>query len=332
MPNIDTEFQSQYAALTSGAGLVDFTSRTQIELTGADRASFLHNLCTNSVRDLAPGSGCEAFVLNVKGHIVGHVFIFAGPNSHVVETVRGQGERLLAHFDRYLIREQVELHDRLQEWTETLLAGPRATAVLSQLGLPTPPARLSHIAAQLNNNPVWLRKVDLTGPDDFLVARSREHFADVRASLISAGAVACGEEAFHAVRIESGTPVYGQDISEENLPQEIGRDQQAISFTKGCYLGQETVARIDALGHVNRVLRGVRFTGDSVPRVGTTLFADSPEKPVGQITSSCWSLRLRSPLALAFLKRGNHEPGTKLNWEGGTAEVVQLPLETSSTG
>src|SRR5215510_2341626 len=135
MPNIDTEFQSQYAALAGGAGVVDFTSRTQLELTGADRASFLHNLCTNSVRDLAPGSGCEAFVLNVKGHIVGHVFIFASLNSHVVETVPEQGEKLLAHFDRYLIREHVELHDRSQEWAEVLLAGPRAVGVLGQLRL-----------------------------------------------------------------------------------------------------------------------------------------------------------------------------------------------------
>src|SRR5262245_53814785 len=202
MPNIDTEFQSQYAALTSGAGVVDFTSRTQLELTGSDRASFLHNLCTNSVRDLAPGSGCEAFVLNVKGHIVGHVFIFAGSNSHVVETVPGQAEKLLAHFDRYLIREDVGLHDRSQEWAEALLAGQRAASVLGRLGLPAPDGRLAHVAAKLNDRPLWLRKVDLTGPGDFLVACPHENFADVWASLVSAGAAACGEKAFQAARIE----------------------------------------------------------------------------------------------------------------------------------
>jgi len=326
MANIDTEFESQYAALTRGAGLVDFTSRTQLELTGADRASFLHNLCTNSVRDLAPGSGCEAFVLNVKGHIVGDVFIFASPNSHVVETVPGQGEKLLAHFDRYLIREDVGLRDRSQEWAEALLAGPRAASILGQLGLTSPIGRLTHVAAQLNNHPLWLRKVDLTGPEDFLVACPHDNFAGMRASLISAGAAACGEEAFQAARIEHGTPLYGTDIGEDNLPQEIGRDQLAISFIKGCYLGQETVARIDALGHVNRLLRGVRFWCDAVPSAGTPLFSDSSNKPVGQITSSCWSPRLKSPLALAFLKRGHHEPGMRLNWEFGATEVVQLPL------
>src|SRR5215471_10598245 len=106
------DFDSQYAALTVGAGLVDFSSRTQIELTGRDGANFLHNLCTNSIRDLPAGSGREAFVLNVKGHTIGHVFIFSCPNSHVLETVPGQGAKLLAHFARYLIREDVELHDR----------------------------------------------------------------------------------------------------------------------------------------------------------------------------------------------------------------------------
>lgn len=326
MPNIDSEFQSQYAALTSGAGLVDFTSRTQIELTGADRANFLHNLCTNSVRDLPAGSGREAFVLNVKGHIVGHVFIFAGPNSHIVETVPGQAEKLLAHFDRYLIREDVQLHDRSQQWAEALLTGPQSASILGHLGPPAPPDLLAHVAAQLKNNPVWLRRIGLTGPSDFLVACPRDRFTDVRDSLIAAGAATCGGEAFQAARIENGTPIFGNDISEENLPQEIGRDQLAISFIKGCYLGQETVARIDALGHVNRMLCGVRFACDAVPEVGSPLFADSPDKPIGQITSSCWSPRTKSPLALAFLKRGHHEPGTRLNSEVGAAEVIQLPL------
>jgi folate-binding protein YgfZ len=326
MPNIDTDFQLQYAALASGAGLIDFISRTQLELTGNDRAIFLHNLCTNSVRDLSPGSGGEAFVLNVKGHIIGHVFIFAGPNSHVVEAVPGQAEKLLAHFDRYLIREDVGLHDRSQEWADALLAGPQAASVLGQLGLPVPQERLAHASADLDGRSLWLRKVDLTGPGGFLVACPHDNFACIRASLMLAGAAACGEQAFQSARIENGTPLYGADISEENLPQEIGRDQLAISFTKGCYLGQETVARIDALGHVNRTLCGVRFSCDSVPRAGTPLFSDALDKPVGQITSSCWSPRLKSPLALAFLKRGHHEPSTKLNWEGGPAEVVALPL------
>ena len=121
MSQTSAEFQTQYNALTHGAGLVDFSDRTQIEFTGADRAKFLHNLCTNAVRDLPAGRGCEAFVLDVKGRIVGHVFLFVGPESIVLETVPGQAEKLLAHFDRYLIREDVQLHDRSTDWAELLL-------------------------------------------------------------------------------------------------------------------------------------------------------------------------------------------------------------------
>ena len=326
MSHSDKLFQSQYDALTRGAGLVDFSTRTQVELAGHDRANFLHNLCTNSVRDLAAGAGREAFVLNVKGHIVGHVFIFAGANSHILETVSGQGEKLLAHFDRYLIREDVQLHDRSQEWAELLLAGPNAESLLGRLEPPAPHQRLSHVAAQLDGKSCWLRRADLTGPSDFLIACSRDDFADVRQFLLRAGAVSCGEKTFQAARIENAVPLFGQDISDDNLPQEIDRDRPAISFTKGCYLGQETVARIDALGHVNRLLRGVKFSGTEIAAPGTALFSDSPDKAVGHVTSSCWSPRLQAPLALAFVKRGYHEPGMKLNWQGGLAEVAQLPL------
>ena len=105
------DFVNGYEALTRGVGLVDLQSRTQIELTGADRATFLNNFCTNAVRNLSSGRGCEAFVLNVKGHVLGHVFVYAGDNFHVIETVPGQAEALIAHFDRYLIREDVQLSD-----------------------------------------------------------------------------------------------------------------------------------------------------------------------------------------------------------------------------
>src|ERR1700761_8211360 len=126
MEKKSADYEAEYTALTDGAGIVDFSNRTQIELTGADRAKFLHNLCTNTVRDLPVGKGCEAFLLNVKGHIVSHVFVFICPNSIVLETVPDQAERLIAHLDRYLIREDVQLADRSQEWSEIYLAGPQA--------------------------------------------------------------------------------------------------------------------------------------------------------------------------------------------------------------
>src|SRR5262249_54035500 len=160
------------------------------------------------------------------------------------------------------------------------------------------------------------RNVDLAGPEGFLIACQRADVGQVQAALVAAGAVLCDESVFEAARIEYGTPLFGRDFSDENLPQEVGRDRQAISFTKGCYLGQETVARIDALGHVNRLLRGVKFESDSVPAIGTELFGSAGEcsdqiasqnqaagaKPIGRVTSACWSPRLNAPLGLAMVR------------------------------
>jgi folate-binding protein YgfZ len=125
-------------------------------------------------------------------------------------------------------------------------------------------------------------------------------------------------------RIEAGTPLFGQDITEKNLPQEVARDALAISFTKGCYLGQETVARIDALGHVNQTLCGLRFAGPDSPPPGTELTID--DKVVAHVTSAAFSPRLGGPLALGYVRRGHTLPGTAFTSSRGPASVVKLPL------
>jgi tRNA-modifying protein YgfZ len=326
MPTQNAEFDAQYVALTRGVGLVDFSDRTQLELTGADRAKFLHNLCTNAVRELPPGKGCETFLLNVKGHIVGHVFLFVGKQSLVLETVPGQSGPLMAHLDRYLIREDVQLYDRSAEWAELLLAGVQAETLLTEHGLTVPQQRLEHTAGSIAGRDVWLRRVDLTGPIGFQLAFHRDALNEVAGFFVQAGAVRCGADVFDVCRIEHGTPLFGRDISDDNLPQEVNRDSLAISFTKGCYLGQETVARIDALGHVNRLLRGVKFSSTSVPTAGMEL--SSGKKMVGQVTSACWSPSLNSPLALAYVRRGHAEHGTKHESPIGAAEVIALPVAT----
>ncbi len=324
MATCTTEFDAQYATLTAGVGLVDFSNRTQIELSGSDCAKFLHNLCTNAIRELRPGSGCEAFLLNVKGHVVGHVFVFVGEQSIVLETVPGQGERLMTHIDRYIIREDVQLHDRSMEWAELLLSGMQAETLLAEHSLPIPKQKLEHTSATIADQEVWVRRVDMAGPIGFLIAVRREAIKSVLDFLVQSGAVRCSDQVFETCRIERGTPLFAKDITEDNLPQEVGRDSQAISFTKGCYLGQETVARIDALGHVNRLLKGLKLDSTELPSVGTEL--TSNDKVVGSVTSSCWSPQLNSPLALAYVRRGHHEPGVKLKWGASNAEVINLPL------
>ena len=172
---------------------------------------------------------------------------------------------------------------------------------------------------------VQLRRLPYVSSESFFVCCDVSQEASIRTWLQRANAVECGCEAVNASRIEMGVPVYGQDVTIDNLPQEIARDQYAISFTKGCYLGQETVARIDALGHVNRRLLGLRFCGETVPPPGATITVEG--KPIAQVTSSCFSPRLDAPLALAFVRRGNDKPGTKILTDFGDAEVVALPIE-----
>jgi folate-binding protein YgfZ len=129
------------------------------------------------------------------------------------------------------------------------------------------------------------------------------------------------------MRLETGTPLYGVDFDDDNLPQEVGRNEQAISFTKGCYLGQETVARIDALGHVNQQLVGVRFDGEAIPTVGTEL--TSGGAVAGRVTSATYSPLLEAPLAIAMVRHKFLPTGTRLDSANGPCEIVSMPIQTS---
>lgn len=321
---IDPQLDADYQTLTSNAGWIDVGDRTQLEIGGADRAKFLHNLCTNDVKSLAPGAGCEAFFTNVQGKILAHVFLFADDDFIFLDTVPGQAASLLAHLDRYLIREDVRLIDRSSELGQTWLIGPRwrqAIAALTEASeLDAVNERpLSHGRVTLAGAPTVLTVAGF-GPGGAWLRYSRQHAGAIQQLLRNSAIPQCSGESLEALRIEARFPAYGRDISDRNLPQEVDRDRQAISFRKGCYLGQETVARIDALGHVNRLLRRIQFIGESVPSAGAALM--DGEKTVGEVTSAVWSPGLRSPLALAYVRREASQPGQKLQSEFGDAIVV----------
>ena len=319
--NMVPTFEEEYRALTGGAGLVDFSHRTRLEVKGDDRASFLHNLSTNDVKKLAGGAGCETFLLDARGHVLGHGFLICRRESIVIETVAGQGPTLLKHLNRYLIREKVELHDRTDEWGELLVAGAESQTILASLSsgdLPT--ALLQSADVEIAGQPVTVVRVAMTEAGGNLLMFARESHAAVRQALESKRAVVCGDAALEAARIEAGFPYYGRDITDKNLPQEVGRDKLAISFTKGCYIGQETVARIDALGHVNKSLVKLRFDGAQVVSPGTELLL--AEQIVGQVTSAAFSPRLGAVVALAYLRRVCHQPGSELTSAAGQAVVT----------
>jgi folate-binding protein YgfZ len=284
-----------YATLTQAAGFVEVSARSKMELRGDDRASFLHNFCTNNIKRLQPGESCEAFVCNAKGHTLGFVHIYADQQSLLIDSAPQQAAKLLAHWDRYLIREKVELLDRSETYAAFLLAGPELATRVAALEQPWR-TRLQTVAnAPYQAQWLWCE-------------HARRDAA--RAALTTAGLAPCSADAWELVRVEQAWPEYSVDITEENLPQEVNRTSAAISFTKGCYLGQETVARIDALGHVNQTLTRLLFTGSTIPAPGTELSAGG--KVVARITSAIWSPQWQQPLALAYVRRGFEASGTQL--------------------
>jgi folate-binding protein YgfZ len=315
---------AQYEALTGSIGLAELPGRAIIAVKGADRAHILHSFSTNDVKGLRVGSGCEAFITSSHGKTVGHVLVFCEADQHLIDTTPGQAAALIAHFDRYVITEDVQFVDRTAAFTDLLVAGPQATEMLATLSGANPPAELlAHSPVTIAGRAVVVRRVEYAGPIAYFVQAPAGDAAAVIAALADAGAVRCEPAAVESARLEAGMPLFGLDITPENLPQEVARDAQAISFTKGCYLGQETVARIDALGHVNRLRVGLKLDGKDTPPGGTILLAI--DQQVGYITSAAWSPRLNAPLAMAYVRRQHAKKGSTLSFLSGTAEVIDLP-------
>ncbi len=323
--SLSSQTLAQYEALTRGAGLIELAEWSVVELTGKDRVQLVHAFTTSDVKKLPEGRCGEAFVTSPQGKTLGHVLVLPMAERLLLVTTPGQAAKLIAHLDRYIIGEDVNLRDATPLTTLWLAAGAQVGESLAQAmagALPADP--LSHATLLLGDVPVLVARVDWLAVPTFLLVAPRESAGAVNEKLLAAGMTLCDARAFNVVRLEAGWPLYGQDITDDNLPQEIGRDAQAISFTKGCYLGQETIARIDAVGHVNRHLVGVRFAGNEIPPAGTPLLA--ADKEVGRVTSAVWSPRLSVPLALALIKRSQAKPGQELTSSAGAATVAALPL------
>jgi len=310
---------ADYQSLTTGCGSVWFDDWSTISMAGEDRIRFLQNLCTNDVRQLAVGSGCETFFTEVKGKIVAHVFVLALEEELLLLTVPEQAATLINHLDRYLIREDVQLRDHSDTFGWLLVSGAEATRQLQSLTgfevaqLQSP---WQHARCMIRDAEILAVRFREIWPESFLLRYSK-HEKD---SLQDLAAMACGIEAWTALRVESALPMLGVDFDQTHLPQEVDRNEQAINFNKGCYLGQETIARIDALGHVNQQLVTLCFSDGEVPPPGTKL--TSKEKEVGEVTSSSWSPRQEAPLALAMVRRGSNAPGCLLQSKLGQATVL----------
>ncbi len=316
--NVDSEYDSNLNHV------YDFTDHSHLELTGEDRTKFLNSFCSAKIIDLPPGEGTEAFVLNISGHILQHVFVFITDNSIQIETGPNAEKSLHDHFDHYLITEDVKIHRRSNEWGSLFLTGNEIVSFLKEQGVSESnwPVN-SHSEINLNQTPCKIRWVNILAQPGFILCCPREKVASLWEFLVEAGVSPAGEESWQALRIESGFPVYGVDITEKNLAQEASRSEQTISFTKGCYLGQETVARIDSVGRVNKQLCKLEFQGEkeSLPESGVSLL-DPEKNEIGLLTSDAWSPGKNSIVALGFLKSDFTSPGTEILLPSGLSGKV----------
>jgi folate-binding protein YgfZ len=322
-----------YGAVNRGAGLADRSGRVRLELGGPDRAKLLHNLTTQEIKGLASGRGAEAFVTTPQGKTLAYLTVLAAPDRILLRTDPAAREPLWAHLQKYAVFDDVTLEDISATTFELHLAGPRAGEIIERCGGTLPPAvELNHSETRLADRPVRVVFETPTGRPGWTLIGAQAGAQAIGDAIRSAGQplglVPIPPEVFDTLRIEAGTPEFGFDVTADNLPQEVDRNDRTISFTKGCYLGQETVARIDALGHVNKVLRGLKLSADRLCAVGMALEADG--KRVGTITSLANSPGWACPIALGYVRTAQAAAETALYVEGlgepAAATVMTLPM------
>jgi folate-binding protein YgfZ len=315
-----------YRAIASSALFLDRSDRVRLDVLGPDRAKFLHNLVTNEVNRLLPGQGVEAFVTSPQGKTLGYVILLACEDRVILRTDPDGIGQVLPHFQKYGVFDEIALEDKSAETFEYHVAGPRAHEVVERAGGGLPDAgELRHRGTAIAGAAVRIVRESPLGESGLTIAGARIDESAVNGALHAAGADAglldLDADGAEVLRIEAGTPVFGRDVTAANLPQEVGRDSVAISFVKGCYLGQETVARIDALGHVNKILRGLRFSGEArdVPTTGAAIEAGG--NVIGAITSAAFSPRWNAPVALGYVRAAHAKAGTEVVVVVGEARV-----------
>ena len=309
-----------YRAAREGAAVIELP-RGVLEATGPKRLDFLQGMLSNDVARLGPGQGCRAALLDVKGHVQSLMRVVVTTNAVLLEMPQDR----LGPVEGFLNHHKVAAPVRFRQPESTVLAllGPGARDVLARAGavVPALPGE-SHVAASIAGAAVLIVAAgDLPGGGLALHVDPAGQ-ERLRAALEGAGAANLSAEALDALRIEEGRAWFGRDVTEENLLHETGQLDEYASVSKGCYVGQEVVARLDARGgHVNRALRGLRL--EAPTKAGAPLRAEGKE--VGRVTTAAVSPRL-GPIAMAYVHRSHFEPGTTLDAEGALATVAALPL------
>jgi folate-binding protein YgfZ len=324
---------AQLAALLQDAGVSRLDQTGWIRVTGEDRVRWLNGMVTNSIQELKDGEGNYNFLLSVQGRIQGDATIFAEPDALVIETAASQVPGLMTLLDRFIIMDDVELADATNSQSGMLIAGPKAASLLERIGL-----NVEDLGVLQKRTMQWdaaqITVLHISSPliPRFEVWADANTTAKLLVVLQNAGAAFCEAQSLEWLRILEGTPLYGTDIRDRELPQETGQTR-ALHFSKGCYLGQEIVERIRSRGNVHRTFSAFRLDGE-LPVVGVPLEADG--KPVGELTSVA-AIPLPTDngttvqLALGYIRRETLDRGIPLHYPGGVALPVSLPFSAAAS-
>jgi folate-binding protein YgfZ len=320
------EFEAEVAALRERAGLLDRWPVGRLRVTGEDRARFLQGLVTCDVAALEPGRGAYGFFTTIKGRILADAAVLATADALLLELPPGAGTAVREHLSKYRIADRVEF-EAADDLAPLAVAGPAAAEVL---GVTPPEEPWASTEVEVGGVPVRVVRQGHLGVEGFTLWAPADRAGELAAALLERERdrlSPVGHEAAEAVRIEAGVPRFGADFDADNFPQETGLGEEAVSYEKGCYLGQEVVARIHYRGGVNRGLRGLRLTPPegAEPAPGAQLFHDG--RPAGRLGSAVRSPAAGGWIGLSVLHQRAGEPGTVLEIEGGgEAEVAALPF------
>jgi len=319
---------AEYRAVMSGAGVIDRSMLGKATVTGRDRAAFLQGMLSNDVKALTPGEGCPAAFLDAHGKVVSLLVVYALADSILLELPTGSTEKFLQAIDKFLISEKAYFEASDDDYAILAVQGPKAAAVLSRAaGASLTLAAYGHTEASIAGASVRVTSRTEAVTPGFHCWTAPGQAAAVWKALRDGGAVPVGADAAEILRVEAGIPVYGPDVDDTLILPEARLDA-LVSYTKGCYIGQETVARVKYRGHINRGVAGLVLSGDLVPAHGDLILADDRE--VGRITSAVRSIALGTPIALGWVRREHFEPGSpvlvKIAETLVPAHVAALPL------
>mgnify|MGYP001607335176 CR=1 FL=1 len=332
-------WEAEYHALRTSVGLLDDSTQALIEVRGADRASFLQALLTNDMVSLAPGHGCRAALLDASAKLVADLLVLADANALWLMCLLDRASVVMETLDRYHFSEQVSFTNHERAQAVLAFQGPHTMAVVDQwvgstVSLPLPG---DHVVVQLQELTVRLVRHHLTDEPGVLCLIPAEQTHAMWETLSrrgqSLGLSLVGWQALNTARIEAGIPWFGIDMDTTNLLPETGLEDALASETKGCYIGQEIIARMRTYGSANKKLMGLLIEGQEVPQAGDEMVRAG--ETVGRVTSGCDSPMLRRPIAMGYVKRGAYEPGTAVEIVRGdhrlAATVVARPLIKSAT-